>query len=414
MQRVQVDDGDLVGVEVQGVVRGVGDVGPDQVLDARRGRREAADERVRRCCADGPTGPALVDRLVRIRRNQLVVDDVDQVPEAAHGDALDAQRPVAPVLALGQFAQARRDRLDDDRVLLALVLRIGEQERQQALGAELVDGPHERPHPGGPRPDVGRGVRVAPARRGQHPDAAERRGRQAECGVARRFTLAEADVGVVEEQQVLPLDVEHQRLGIGRLGTEHAGTEQRVEQERGVARLRGHATDAADVDVGALGAVDEVDIEVHRLAVAAEPGGQAPGDLVVVQRGRPLVADGAADLGAGQRRDEHLRHDPGDLDQRRLGDLRRQPPVGDEEHVALEPGPLVAGAHLGDDPIDLEHLPGGQDAIDGDDVVELDVLPGRDRHPELQRRGVVRPDHTADDWGARIDACRCIKGVSRC
>ena len=110
--------------------------------------------------------------------------------------------------------------------------------------------------------------------------------RQAERGVARRLVVVELGVGVVEEQQVLALDVEDQGLGVGRLGAEHAGVEQRVQQERGVARLRGHAGDAGDVDVGALGAVDEVEVEEHRLAVAAEAGGQLAGDLVEVERGR--------------------------------------------------------------------------------------------------------------------------------
>ena len=88
-----------------------------------------------------------------------------------------------------------------------------------------------------------------------------------EAPVALTVLVGEADVGVVEEQQVLALHVEDQRLGVDRLGAEHARVEQGVEQERGVGGLGGDARDAADVDVRAAGAVEELEVEVQRLVV---------------------------------------------------------------------------------------------------------------------------------------------------
>ena len=140
-----------------------------------------------------------------------------------------------------------------------------------------------------------------------------------------------------------PLTLKIRPLVLVAAGAEHAGVEQRVEQERGVARLGGDAGDARDVDVGALGAVDEVEVEDHRLAVAGEPGRQPALDVGEVERLVALGVDRPADLGARQRRHERLRHDPGHLHHRRLGDLGRQHAVGDQEHVGVEARALVAG-----------------------------------------------------------------------
>ena len=68
---------------------------------------------------------------------------------------------------------------------------------------------------------------------------------------------------------------------------QHAEEEQR---ERG---LRRDAADAADRHVAALAPVEEVEVDVHRRAVAAEPDRQRPLHLVGVQRLRAFVAGGA-------------------------------------------------------------------------------------------------------------------------
>ena len=120
---------------------------------------------------------------------------------------------------------------------------------------------------------------------------------------------------MVEEQQVLALDVEDQRLGVGRRGAEHAGVEQRVEQERGVARLRGDAARCREMLtwaplVPSMKSRSRTTGSPSRLS----PAGSRRSTSVEVERLVTLGVDRPADLGAGQRRHERLRHDPGDLD----------------------------------------------------------------------------------------------------
>ena len=413
MQGVDIHHGDLVRFEVERVAGGVGDVGADEVLHSGHGGGQAADEGVHGAAADGPPGPALVGVVLRVVGDQLALDEFHQGAERADGGALDADGPVGLRPVAGGLAEAGGDGLDDDGVLLALVLRIGEQERQQALLAELGDGPEVGAHAVGAGADVGRGVGVALARRGQHADVAERPGGQPEPGIGGGTVVVELGVGVVEEQEVLAFHVEHQRLGVGGLRPEYAGVEEGVEQEGGVAGLGGHAADAADVDVGALGAVEEVEVDVDRLAVAAAPGHQLALHVVVVQRRIPLRAHRPADLRARQRWHEDLRHHPGDLHHCGLRHLGRQQPVGDEEHVALEASPLVPGPHLPDDAVEAELLAGGKDAIQRQHIVELHVLPRRHRHPELQRRGIVGAQHPAHHW-PHIGVDEVLGHVSLC
>ena len=213
--------------------------------------------------------------------------------------------------------------MDDHRVLLAVVLGVGEEERQQPLLAELLERPEERLDAGGSGPDWGWRRRVARARRGDDADAGERARGQAEAAVAVSLGVVEPGVGVVEEQQVLALDVEDQRLGVGLGGAEHARVEQRVEQEGGVGGLGGHAGDARDVDVGAPGAVEELHVEEERLAVARQPGRDLLGHVVEVEGAAALVAGGLAHVGAGQRRHEDLGLEPGGHDLGRPDDLGR-------------------------------------------------------------------------------------------
>jgi hypothetical protein len=115
---------------------------------------------------------------------------------------------------------------------------------------------------------------------------------------------------VVEEKQVLALDGEDQRLGVGRLTLQDARIEDRVEEEGGERRLGGHAGDAGDRHVGAPGAVEEVEVDVQRPAVTAHPQRDPPLHHVEVERLVTVVRAGQEDLGARQRRHEHLRLHP--------------------------------------------------------------------------------------------------------
>ena len=103
---------------------------------------------------------------------------------------------------------------------------------------------------------------------------------------------------MVEEEEVLALDVEDQRLGVGGLGPEDPRVEHRVEEERRVRGLRRHARDARDVDMRAAGAVDELKVGEERTVVAPEPDDETLLHLVEVQGAVTGISDGDLDLGA--------------------------------------------------------------------------------------------------------------------
>ncbi len=109
------------------------------------------------------------------------------------------------------------------------------------------------------------------------------------------------------------------------------------------------------------------------------------------------MARRAAHLGTGSGRYEHLGIEAGRQHLRGLDRLRRQHAVGDEEHVGVEAGALLAGPHLGDDPGEPYQLVAPRNcALAHHDVVELEVLLGRDRDPERQGRGVFGAQDPAD------------------
>ena len=157
------------------------------------------------------------------------------------------------------------------------------------------------------------------------------------------------------------------------------------------------------------GAVEEVEVEVQRLVVAGEPGRQPPLHPVEEQRlGRARRPSPVRTGVPGQRRHEHLGLEPGGLHQRRLADLGRQHAVGDEEHVAVEAGALVAGPDLRDDAVDAHRArPSGQGPLEGDDVVELEVRARARRPPRTRAAWRPRcrsPARTGDRRGSAVDA----------
>ena len=102
--------------------------------------------------------------------------------------------------------------------------------------------------------------------------------------------VVEPGVEMIEKQQVLAFDVEYQAFGVHGRGAENTRVEQRIQQERGVAGLGGDTGDAADVDMGAFGAVDEIEIKVDRIFVTAEPGRQTAFDFIEIECGVSLFA----------------------------------------------------------------------------------------------------------------------------
>ena len=166
-------------------------------------------------------------------------------------------------------------------IWLRSVVRVGEQELQQVLVDELARGPARRPR----RPPAGRRCRGRRRRRsaraaaprtapmgngaGSTPSAAQ---------PAARLLVEEA-VRLVEPQQVLALHVEDQHAQVrGALAhARRAARGQHPQEEQRERGLGGDAADAADRHVAALAAVEEVEVEVHGLAVAADADRRAGG-----------------------------------------------------------------------------------------------------------------------------------------
>ena len=247
---------------------------------------------------------------------------------------------------------------DQHRVMGPLVLGVGERERQQLLLAELRQRPVERAHRLVARGHVRSASGVPGPRRGKDPDILERGRWQSQLVVPLALLRRQPLIGVVEEQQVLALDREHQHLGVVRLAGQHAGVEDRVQQEQRERCLGRDAGHAGDGDVGAAGAVDELEVDVDGLAVAAE----ADWDLLVahlveVQRRVTLLPGCPRDDGAGHRRHVHLGLDPGDGDLRDLGDLRRQRALLDQEHIGGEPRTLMHRLNVRDHTRHLHRSP---------------------------------------------------------
>ena len=200
---------------------------------------QPADERVDRALADGPARPAVVVGVVAGR----AWPSMRSTSCAERGGHLRRRSPTRAVAGGLGLLELGGHVVDDHRVLLAVVLGVGEEERQQLVVAELLrasrrtDVDAERA-----AGDVGRARGVALPRRREHADAARRR---RPAGRPRRSApgcrRSSCDVGVVEEQQVLALHVEDRAPWCCGLGAEHARVEERVEQEGGVGGLGGHA-----------------------------------------------------------------------------------------------------------------------------------------------------------------------------
>ena len=177
---------------------------------------------------------------------------------------------------------------------------------------------------------------------------------------------------------------------------ERPGVQQRVEQPGRERGLRGDAADPRDGDVRAAGAVEEVRVEEHGLAVAA----RTPGAL-----GGPCRR--STGPGRGPRRRRAAPRRPGRGGTNTSGSTRvtvtsaasctcaGSRPAGDVEDVGVELGAFVPGAHGGDDPGDADRADPGHLAFGGEHVVELGVRLLADTDPERQGRRVLCAEHAA-------------------
>ena len=299
--------------------------------------------------------------------------------------------------------------------LVALVVRVGEQELHQVVVDELARRPREDLDALMAAAGVGQQhVAGLPLGRCPEADAGERRGFDAERGPARGGLLVEQPVGLVEPQQVLALDVEDQHAQVRgalaqdlRMRREHAQEEQR---ERG---LRGDAADAADRHVPALASVEEVEVDVHRELVATDPHGQRPAHLVDVERLVAFVALGALDRFAGVGRDPHLGVDPRDGDARGAHLRgRHDAEFGDPMGVGFVARALVDGFGFGDDAVradlaGLRHL-----GAHHDQVVQLQEVVFVEHHAEGAGVGMLRTEDPADLALVAHEASCSIPGCS--
>ncbi len=208
VEAVDVDDVDLVQRPVEAVLGSLSlGHGADQLRHGACSCLEAAREGLRR-----PLSGA--------RRNAVdeVADHVDQTLQRIDVDArVDARQTQGNVAAVGRlvlhlpFEEALH--LADDEVKLArLVVRVGEEEAQHAVAAELAQGPVVGADALLPRARV-RHHDVAFLRRRPEADAGERSDRQVQGGVAAVLVRRQLGVGLVQPQQVLALDVEDDGVG---------------------------------------------------------------------------------------------------------------------------------------------------------------------------------------------------------
>ena len=150
-------------------------------------------------------------------------------------------------------------------------------------------------------------------------------------------------------------------------------------------------------------AVEEVDVRVQRFTIASETDREPAIHGVEQQRSVTFFADGTPHRRAGPGWHERLGFDARGAHFGGLDRLGGQHTVGDEEDVRIEARTFLAGSHLGDHTRKPHRLcVPGKVAVGHHDVVELEVLIGRDRHPERQRRAVLRPDHTPDELDLRL------------
>ena len=152
--------------------------------------------------------------------------------------------------------------------------------------------------------------------------------------------------------------------------------------------------------MAALAAVEKVEVDRDRVAIAADPDGKRTAHLVDVEGFVALVALRPLDDLAGIRRDPKLGIDPGHLhlggaDLGSWKDAVGRNAVG----VRLVLSTLIdrlgldhhaVGAHLSV----LRHL-----SADHDQVVELQVFVVLEDHPKLARRSVLGPKHAPNRLG---------------
>ncbi len=241
--------------------------------------------------------------------------------------------------------------------LARLVVRVGEEEAQHALAAKLTQRPEVSLHALGARARVGDDD-VPPLRRRPQPYVGERAHREAQRLVLRVLAVRQLGVRLVQPEQVFAFDVEDDGVRRVRVA-QRRGVEQPVEQEQRVGRLRRNAADAADVDVGAAAAVEELEVAVDRQAVARKAGREARvAHFVEVQRQLAVLNRRPTHSAPRTRGHQHLalglrraHRDARHRDVRDRRDVDGQRAALGAEHIGVEARALVGRLDLVDDAV---------------------------------------------------------------
>ena len=380
----------------------LGDVGADQMRSSGRcAEQQPADERVDGARARGrarPTSPARARR--RRRWSTMKSTSSRNVRERLAVDRATRRRRRR---ARRRACSCGGDVVDDHRVLLALVLGVGEQERQQLVLAELGDRPVEgcdaracgwrrRARRSGRPCGAGRSTRdasrTAPARSPR---------RAVAVAVARRSSRV---LAWSRKSRSSPFTLKISALVLIASAPSTPEWNRRVEQEGGVARLGGDAGDADDVDVRAAGAVEEVEVDVR---AARRRGRARSGSLRSIRsKNERLVAlarpSARRTSAPGQRRHEHLGLDPG----------RRAPPRPRLTSAGSTPSAMRNTSESKRAPSWRARTwvttPESRDGLAARAASRSHTTtssscrywPSAQRHPELQRRRVVGADDPTD------------------
>ena len=246
------------------------------------------------------TGPAQAARVT----SSLTLSAIKstRLRPGSDGGAVNADRSV-PTGRRRVTGQPGGYLVDDHRVLVALVFDIGEYVEKQLAAAEFGQGPPEGVDARSP---AGRPAAAQSGRReldgAKKPTDLNGWASQPEAGVGSPQVVVEASVRLVEEQQVFALDREHERLRVDCPSAELPRGEQRVQEEQSEACLGGDPGNAGDRNVGTPGAIEEVEVDVDRLAVAAQPDRDLARHLVEVERAVAVTAGRAGRRTARQRR----------------------------------------------------------------------------------------------------------------
>jgi hypothetical protein len=171
--------------------------------------------------------------------------------------------------------------------------------------------------------------------------------------------------------------------------------EQRVQEERGVGRLRGHARYTAHRKVGAAGTVQKLEVGEYRLTRPRQANRDPVLHPIEVQRLLEVLAADHPGAVPGLRGDEDLRGDARDLHVRSVGNVRGHQTLGDPKGIGIEGRTLVLLAHDVDDAVEAHGLPGRSPGFRQHQIIELDDATRLDAEPELERRRFQRPEHHA-------------------